>query len=82
MNQKGKILTESYIVKPVGLVEGKIGFKKDQLWLEVPESQSEELMKHLKKFSFRKKVGIYDIEDEVSTFCLFHLPTAGETQHI
>ena len=64
MNAKGKILFDGIVVKPK--LAGQNDPEEVEYWIDVEDSQDKKaLLKHLKKYSLRKKVVVNDISEAI-----------------
>jgi folate-binding Fe-S cluster repair protein YgfZ len=71
LNTKGRIITDSFLIKPLYLSGSKLVTCPGELWLEAYNEHSEELTEHIKRHAFRKQIKIDDISENIDTLCLF-----------
>ena len=64
MNAKGKILFDGIVVKPK--LAGQDDPEEIEYWIDIEDSKDKQaLLKHLKKYSLRKKVVVNDISEAI-----------------
>ena len=67
LNSKGRVISDSIFSKLlIKQGNGVIG-KEESLVLEIPKENNEVLRKHLKKYTFRKKVEILDLSEAIES---------------
>lgn len=70
LNSKGKIISDCFLVKPLVFNEQTQKASSNQegeIWLQFARESEQELGLHLKKHSFRKKMKIDDISEQIDT---------------
>lgn len=71
LNNKGRIITDAMLIKPLSFQQNAFLPKNDELWLETYSESEEEIISHLKKYSFRKEMKVESISDKIDTLCLY-----------
>jgi folate-binding Fe-S cluster repair protein YgfZ len=69
LNAAGRVISDAILVKPM-LMSQKSGLEAntDTLWMEISDELEGEIRSHIKKHSFRKKIKLEDISNELDIF--------------
>lgn len=69
LNSTGRIISDAILIKPM-VVSQKSGLEasNDTLWMELSDELEGEIRSHIKKHSFRKKIKLEDISNELDIF--------------
>ena len=65
LNSKGRVISDAIFSKLLRKQGDKVLGKEESLVLEIPKENNEDLRKHLKKYTFRKKVEILDLSEAI-----------------
>ena len=71
LNNKGKILSDCFVIKPFMLRQGKIVGRTGEVWLESQTDMVTDLEKHIKQIAFRKEVIVKDVSDQIDTLYMY-----------
>ena len=71
LNNKGRIISDVFIVKPMVYEDGKIVQDKKNMWIESYVDHTDDISSHIHKYSFRKDVIINDVSDRIDTLCVY-----------
>ena len=69
LNPSGRIISDAILIKPM-LVSKALGVEAstDTLWMEISSELAPEIQSHIKKHSFRKKIKLQDISNQLDIF--------------
>ena len=70
LTSKGKLLADCIEVRPLMTNGGQLSMPDKETWLDVADSQKDDIVKHIKMHAFRKKLEIMDVTDKIMVTCL------------
>lgn len=70
LNTKGRILSDALLFRPSILADGQMEFDKNRIMIDCPKEKAEELEKHLKRHTIRRKA-IVSALNEMQIYAMF-----------
>lgn len=70
---KGRIISDAIQIKPIFFKQSNLHVtQNDKIWLEVPTNLTDEILKHFKRHSFRKKISLNNITSHLNIFAIYN----------